>query len=176
MKNTDLTEQWSVMQKMFLPTSAFSAPLQENARRFWESQEKVLDSMQALANGWFERRLRNSLSARSRRAYERNRDICGYDPGVSGLGRRSIRADHGRRAFLPATNHGDNRRARSAANSAFGKRKGGRTRSIQVEGPNPLQDYVIGVLRKVTRMSALGQKRTSRQIRAMSAFPPNNGH
>ena len=56
MKNTDLTEQWTAMQKMFLPTSAISAPLRENAHRFWESQEKVLDSMQALANGWFERR------------------------------------------------------------------------------------------------------------------------
>ncbi|MFZ0399646.1 MAG: phasin family protein [Pseudolabrys sp.] len=64
MKSTDLTEQWSVMQKMFLPTSAFSAPLQENARRFWENQEKVLDSMQALANGWFERRRTGTHSAR----------------------------------------------------------------------------------------------------------------
>ena len=53
---TDLTEQWTAMQKMFLPTSAISAPLRENAHRFWENQEKVLDSMQALANAWFERR------------------------------------------------------------------------------------------------------------------------
>src|SRR4030095_11976242 len=56
MKNTDFAEQWTAMQKMFLPTSAISAPLRENAQRFWENQEKVLDSMQALANGWFERR------------------------------------------------------------------------------------------------------------------------
>ena len=55
MKNTDLTEQWTAMQKMFLPTSAIPAPLRENAQRFWENQEKVLDSMQALANAWFER-------------------------------------------------------------------------------------------------------------------------
>jgi hypothetical protein len=48
MKNTDLTEQWTAVQKMFLPTSAISAPLRENAHRFWENQEKVLDSMQAL--------------------------------------------------------------------------------------------------------------------------------
>ena len=27
MKNTDLTEQWTAVQKMFLPTSAISAPL-----------------------------------------------------------------------------------------------------------------------------------------------------
>ena len=31
MKNTDFTEQWTAMQKMFLPTSAISAPLRENA-------------------------------------------------------------------------------------------------------------------------------------------------
>jgi hypothetical protein len=61
---------------------------------------------------------------------------------------------------VPTTNHGDNRRARIAAISAFGNPKGGRAAAIRVEGPNPLQDYVIGVLRKVTRMSALGQKRT----------------
>ena len=52
MKNTDFTEQWTVMQKMFLPNSAISAPLRENARRFWENQDKLLDSMQILANGW----------------------------------------------------------------------------------------------------------------------------
>ena len=49
MKNTDFTEQWTAMQKM---TSAISAPLRENARRFWENQDKLLDSMQTLANGW----------------------------------------------------------------------------------------------------------------------------
>jgi hypothetical protein len=64
MKNSDLTEQWTAMQKMFLPTSAISAPLRENAQRFWENQEKVLDGMQALANGWFERRHTGSHKAR----------------------------------------------------------------------------------------------------------------
>jgi hypothetical protein len=63
MKSTDLTEQWSSMQKMFLPPSAISAT-RENARRFWENQEKVLDSMQALANGWFERRHAGTHTAR----------------------------------------------------------------------------------------------------------------
>src|SRR5262249_28915218 len=104
----------------------------------------------------------NSHSARSRRAYVRNPDIRRSDPGVSRLGQRSVRADHGRRTCIPATNHGDNRRARIAAISTFGNRKGGRAPAIRVEGPNPLQDYVIGVPRKVTRMSALDQKRTFR--------------
>jgi hypothetical protein len=64
MKNTDFTEQWTAMQKMFLPTSAISAPLRDNAQRFWENQDKVLDGMQALANGWFERRHTGSHKAR----------------------------------------------------------------------------------------------------------------
>ena len=49
MKNTDFTEQWSNMQKTFLPTSAISAPLRDNAQRFWENQDKDLDTMQVLA-------------------------------------------------------------------------------------------------------------------------------
>ena len=56
MKSTDLIEQWSAMQKIFLSSSAFPAPLRENALRFWENQEKILNSMQTLANDWFERR------------------------------------------------------------------------------------------------------------------------
>ena len=72
MENTDFTEQWTATQKMFLPTSAISAPLRENAQRFWENQEKVLDNMQALANGWFERRHTGTHTARE--AAER---MCG---------------------------------------------------------------------------------------------------
>jgi len=78
--------------------------------------------MQALASGWFDRRRTGTLAARE--AAER---MCGTetllrsDAGVSGLGQRSIRADLGRRTFLPATNHGSNRCARIAAISAFGK-------------------------------------------------------
>src|SRR5262249_55087769 len=102
---------------------------------------------------------RNSQSARSRRAYVRNTDIRRSDPGVSGMGQRSVRADHGRRNCVPATNHGDNRRARIGAISAFGNRKGGRVPAIRVEGPDPLQDGVISVLRP--GMSALGSKAVS---------------
>ena len=57
MKNADFTEQWTAMQKTFLPTS-------DNAQRFWENQDKVLDSMQALANAWFERRHAGTHKAR----------------------------------------------------------------------------------------------------------------
>jgi hypothetical protein len=64
MATPDLAEQWSSMQKMFLPTSESSATLRENARRFWESQDKVLDNMQALANAWFDRRHTGTQAAR----------------------------------------------------------------------------------------------------------------
>jgi hypothetical protein len=74
MKNTELTEQWGSMQKMFLPPSAISATLRENARRFWENQDKVLESMQAFANGWFERRHAGAHTARE--AAER---MCGVE-------------------------------------------------------------------------------------------------
>jgi len=74
MKNTDFTEQWTAVQKMFLPTSTISAPLRENAYRFWESQVKVLDSIQALANAWFERR--HAGAHKAREAAER---MCGTE-------------------------------------------------------------------------------------------------
>ena len=62
--STDFTEQWSNMQKMFLQSSEISATFRENARQFWENQGKVLDNMQALANGWFERRRTGTHAAR----------------------------------------------------------------------------------------------------------------
>ena len=70
--STDFTEQWSDMQKMFLPSSEISATFRENARQFWENQGKVLDNMQALANGWFDRRRTGTHAARE--AAER---MCG---------------------------------------------------------------------------------------------------
>lgn len=52
-----------MMQNAFLPTSAISATLGDNARRFWEMQDKILDNMQAFSNGWFERRHTGTHSA-----------------------------------------------------------------------------------------------------------------
>ena len=70
--STDFTEQWSNMQKMFLASSEMSASFRESARRFWENQGKLLDDMQALANGWFDRRRTGTYAARE--AAER---MCG---------------------------------------------------------------------------------------------------
>ena len=56
MTNLDFAEQWKSLQKMFLPTSAISESLRENARRFWEHQDKALENMQAFTNIWFDHR------------------------------------------------------------------------------------------------------------------------
>jgi hypothetical protein len=64
MTSTDLAEQWRSMQKMFQPTSAISESLKENTRRYWENEQKLLDTMQTLANGWFERRHAGTNAAR----------------------------------------------------------------------------------------------------------------
>ena len=53
MTNLDFAEHWKSLQKMFLPTSAISESFRENARRFWEHQDKVLENMQTFTNIWF---------------------------------------------------------------------------------------------------------------------------
>ena len=63
MTNTDFSEQWKSMQKMFLPTSVLSESFRENARRFWENQDKILDNMQAFTNSWFDHRHTGTHSA-----------------------------------------------------------------------------------------------------------------
>jgi hypothetical protein len=47
------TQQLEAIQRMMVPDSA---ALQDNVRSFWDIQDKVLDAMENLANGWFERR------------------------------------------------------------------------------------------------------------------------
>jgi hypothetical protein len=48
------TQQLEAMQRMMLVPD--SAALQDDVRSFWNIQDNVLDAMQNLANGWFERR------------------------------------------------------------------------------------------------------------------------
>jgi hypothetical protein len=45
--------------------------MRKNTRCFWENQDKVVDAMQAFANGWFERR-----HAGARAALEAAEHIC----------------------------------------------------------------------------------------------------
>jgi hypothetical protein len=63
--------QWRAMQ-MFPSSVTYSESLRENARRFWENQEKILDNMEALASNWFKRRHTGTHSAQE--AIER---MCG---------------------------------------------------------------------------------------------------
>ena len=43
-------------QQIFGTTSGMSEAMQKNASAFWQNQEKLLEAMQTLAEGWFERR------------------------------------------------------------------------------------------------------------------------
>src|SRR5262245_50831155 len=64
MTTANFAEQWtSMMQKAFLPSSEISTTFRENAQRFWENQDKILDNMQAFSNSWFERRHTGTHSA-----------------------------------------------------------------------------------------------------------------
>ena len=74
MTTVDFAEQWKSMQKAFLPTSVFSESFRENARRFWENQDKILDNMQAFTNSWFDHRHTGTHSAKD--AAER---MCGTE-------------------------------------------------------------------------------------------------
>jgi len=49
-----ITQQFEAVQRMMLVPS--SAALQDNVRRFWDTQDKLLDNMAKFTNGWFERR------------------------------------------------------------------------------------------------------------------------
>src|SRR5262245_8368178 len=50
----EIRQQFEAMQRMmFVPSSA---ALENNVRRFWDAQNKLLDDMEKFANGWFERR------------------------------------------------------------------------------------------------------------------------
>jgi hypothetical protein len=56
MTNMSVTEQINTMERMFRPDPTILEAARKSACCFWESQDKILDSMQAFANGWFQRR------------------------------------------------------------------------------------------------------------------------
>jgi hypothetical protein len=41
----DFSEQWKSMQQMFLLNFHHSESMRENARRFWENQDKILENI-----------------------------------------------------------------------------------------------------------------------------------
>ena len=77
MSNTNFSEQWKSMQKMFLPSFPHSESFRENARCFWENQDKILNNMEAFTGNWFKRRHTGTHSAQE--AAER---MCGTESVV----------------------------------------------------------------------------------------------
>lgn len=55
MKENGTFDPFQIMQRAF-PSAGLAAAARQNASSFWDAQDKVLDSMEELFNGWFERR------------------------------------------------------------------------------------------------------------------------
>ena len=77
MSNTDFSEQWKSMQQMFLLNFHHSESMRENARRFWENQNNILDNMEAFTSNWFKRRHTGTYSAQ-----EAAQRMCGTESMV----------------------------------------------------------------------------------------------
>jgi hypothetical protein len=56
MKESGTFDPFQVMQRAFPPSPGLAAAAKQNASSYWEAQDKLLDSMEELVNGWFERR------------------------------------------------------------------------------------------------------------------------
>ena len=119
-----------------------------------------MDSMQALANAWFERRHTGAHKARvaAERMCETQTFVDliqqAYQEWASGAFER-IMADGltCQQQIMAITGA-----LGSPPLAPTATEKEGELRRSKFEGPDPLQHYVIGVLRKVTRMSALPPK------------------
>lgn len=56
MERDNVTKVYESMQTMLQPMAPNAEAAKGRACEFWRGQDKVLDSMQAFAGGWFERR------------------------------------------------------------------------------------------------------------------------
>jgi hypothetical protein len=56
MKENGTFDPFQVMHRAFSPSPGLAAAAKQNASSFWDAQDKLLDSMEELVNGWFERR------------------------------------------------------------------------------------------------------------------------
>jgi hypothetical protein len=56
MKENGTFDPFQVMQRAFPASPGLSAATKQNASVYWEAQDKLLDSMEELVTGWFERR------------------------------------------------------------------------------------------------------------------------
>jgi hypothetical protein len=56
MKESGTFDPFQAMQRLFPSSPGLAAAAKQNASSYWEAQDRVLDSMEELVNGWFERR------------------------------------------------------------------------------------------------------------------------
>ena len=63
MKNDQNSNGFEAMQQAFGAFAPLRAALGENSANYWRNQDKILDSMQEFARGWFERRHEAAKSA-----------------------------------------------------------------------------------------------------------------
>jgi len=145
MTNTDFSEQWKSMQKMFLLSFPHSESVQENARRFWENQDKILDNMEAFTSNWFKRRHVGTHSAQ-----EAAQRMCGTESVVDMFqAYQDFRADDVRRNCLPGTNRRSNQRTAPTAK------------------PQPMTDELM------TAAQAATLKQLAQDAYELDAFKPN---
>lgn len=117
MKGVNMTEQLNDMHRMFMPASSISEGMRKNACCFWENQGKVLDAMQAFANGWFEGR-----HTGTRAALKTAERMCTAETPVdllrvSGMGQRRFSTGDGRRARVPTAIHDSRKNSRATVGS-----------------------------------------------------------
>lgn len=63
MERDNVTKVYESMQGMFQPMAPSAEAAAGRACDFWRSQQKILDSMQNFAGGWFERRHEGTRAA-----------------------------------------------------------------------------------------------------------------
>lgn len=136
------------MHRIFLPASSISEGMRKNVCCFWENQDKVLDAMQAFANGWFERR-----HTGARAALETARCMCTAESPVDLL------REYGRRARLPTAIHDRRKSSRATGGSLC------RTR----DGASPSRNRARPFQGSVTTLSACAEQ-TNRSSSVSARF------
>jgi hypothetical protein len=71
MKESGTFDPFQAMQRVFPASPGLAAAAKQNASSYWEAQDRLLDSVEELVNGWFERR-----HVGTREALTTARQIC----------------------------------------------------------------------------------------------------
>ena len=72
MTDFNISDTWKTMWEGALPGSQARELTRQSARTHWDGQQRILDSLEDFANGWFDRR-----GAGVRAATEAAQEICG---------------------------------------------------------------------------------------------------